>query len=217
MRKWSKPYPLLLLLVIPLMGWIYVWINREPSQIHLLVTDLDGKIPFLKGFIIPYMIWMPFLYLTLIYFYFRDRSLYYRTLVTYTVCVLICYSIYMIFQTTVPREAMLGEDLLSRMVLFIYTNDAPFNCFPSIHCLTSYLLLLAASRSEAISRRAVSFIGIISWSIIASTVFVKQHVVLDVFAGVALAHVVFAVVQRIAAYRTSPADQRKRMPVEMSS
>ncbi|MFS0728069.1 phosphatase PAP2 family protein [Paenibacillus sp. 1P07SE] len=217
MPKRVMPYPLLLLLVIPLMGLLYVWINREPGQLHLLVTDLDSKIPMIKAFIVPYMIWMPFLYLTLIYFYYRDKRLYYETLIAYTVSVLICYGVYMVFQTTVPRAELAGDDLLSRMVKFVYANDQPFNCFPSIHCLTSYLLFHAASRSRAVSRRVLLGIGLLSWTIIVSTVFVKQHVVLDVFAGIMLAHVVLTGVQKWMGSRVRlDRSDRRQLPAGMS-
>ena len=184
-------YPLLLLLIIPLLSLVYVWLNQPPLQLKSLYTDLDQAIPFVKGFILPYMLWMPFLYLTLVYFFYRDRTAYYQTLMAYAGAVLICYAIYLIFQTTVPRPELVGTDLLSQFVRFVYTNDAPFNCFPSIHCMSSYLLLHAAVRSKALPRKAVWVIGTIAWTIIASTVFVKQHVVLDAAAGIMLGHAAY--------------------------
>lgn len=146
---------------------------------------------------IPYMVWMPFLYLTLIYFYYRDRRLYFHTLLAYTVSVLICYGIYLTYQTTVPRSVILDNDLLSQMVMFVYRNDAPYNCFPSIHCLSSYLLFIAANKSPVIRSRVVVVIGLLAGTIIVSTVFVKQHVVMDVFAGVILGHIVFSLVSAL--------------------
>ncbi|WP_373231027.1 phosphatase PAP2 family protein [Cohnella sp.] len=190
-------HPLWSILVIPVLGLIYVTINREPPLPRTLYTDLDDTIPFLKYFIIPYMVWMPFLYLTLIYFYFKDRRLYFHTLLAYIGSVLICYGIYLTFQTTVPRLEMQDNDLLSRMVMFVYQNDAPYNCFPSIHCLSSYLLFIAARKSPAIRIRVVVVIGFFAGAIIVSTVFVKQHVVMDVLAGVMLGHIVFSFVSTL--------------------
>ncbi len=187
-------HPLWLILVIPLLGMVYVLINHAHPLSRTLISDLDGIIPFNKYFIIPYMIWMPFLYLTLIYFYFKDRKLYFQTLLAYTISVLICYGIYLTFQTTVPRMELQGTDLISRMVMFVYRNDAPYNCFPSIHCLSSYLLFIAAKKSPAIRRRAVILIGLLAWAIIVSTLFVKQHVIMDAFAGIMLGHIVFSLV-----------------------
>lgn len=203
-------HPLWMLLAIPTLGLIYTLINQEPVQVWMLYTDLDDLIPFMKIFIIPYAIWMPFLYLTFIFFFFKDRPTYYRTLLAYVISVLICYVIYAIFQTTVPRAELDGNDLLSWLVLFVYTNDAPFNCFPSIHCLSSYLLFRAATQSNAIGRGTKIGIGIITWSIILSTVFVKQHVVMDVFAGIMLGHVIFAWAGRLLKSRNKAVYEKQR-------
>jgi len=203
-------HPLWMLLAIPTLGLIYTLINQEPVQVWMLYTDLDDLIPFMKIFIIPYAIWMPFLYLTFIFFFFKDRPLYYRTLLAYVISVLICYVIYALFQTTVPRAELQGNDLLSWLVQFVYTNDAPFNCFPSIHCLSSYLLFRAATQSKAIGRGTKMGIGIITWSIILSTVFVKQHVVMDVFAGIMLGHVIFAWAGRLLKSRSKAVYEEQR-------
>jgi len=203
-------HPLWMLLAIPTLGLIYTLINQEPVQVWMLYTDLDDLIPFMKVFIIPYAIWMPFLYLTFIFFYFKDRPTYYRTLLAYVISVLICYVIYAIFQTTVPRAELQGNDLLSWLVQFVYTNDAPFNCFPSIHCLSSYLLFRAATQSKSIGRGTKIGIGIITWSIILSTVFVKQHVVMDVFAGIMLGHVIFGWAGRLLKSRSKAVYEEQR-------
>ncbi|MFF2886402.1 phosphatase PAP2 family protein [Paenibacillus sp. NPDC057967] len=203
-------HPLWMLLAIPTLGLIYTLINQEPVQVWMLYTDLDDLIPFMKIFIIPYAIWMPFLYLTFIFFFFKDRPTYYRTLLAYVISVLICYAIYTIFQTTVPRAELDGNDLLSWLVQFVYTNDAPFNCFPSIHCLSSYLLFRAATQSKEIGRGTKIGIGIITWSIILSTVFVKQHVVMDVFAGIMLGHVIFAWAGRLLKSRSKAVYEEQR-------
>jgi len=187
-------HPLLYLLIIPMLSLIYTWLNKSPVEVNMLYTDLDHDIPFIKAYVIPYMMWMPFLYFTLVYFYFKDRKLYFTALIAYTVSVLICYGIYIVFQTTVPRPVIADTDVLSMLVLFIYQNDAPFNCFPSIHCLSSYLLYTAARKSKAIGQWETASIGAIALIIIISTLFVKQHVVLDVFAGIILAHLIYSLV-----------------------
>ena len=49
---------------------------------------------------------------------------------------LLCYSVYAIYQTTVPRPELIGSDWLLRTVQWVYRSDEPFNCFPSTHVLT---------------------------------------------------------------------------------
>ncbi|WFR64657.1 phosphatase PAP2 family protein [Paenibacillus amylolyticus] len=67
------------------------------------------------------------------------------------------------------------------MVDYIYRNDQPYNCFPSIHVLTSYLIL----RGTRLFGRAIwAMTSTFSILIIVSTVLVKQHVIVDIAGGI---------------------------------
>lgn len=106
---------------------------------------------------------------------------------------ILCYSVYYLFQTTVPRPDVNSNGLISSMVQFIYATDQPYNCFPSIHVLSSYIVIKAVMQCRQISKQLKSFIVIFCWFIIASTLFVKQHVLLDVAGGILLAELLYLV------------------------
>ena len=69
----------------------------------------------------------------------------------------------------------------------LYEVDAADNLFPSIHCLTSWLCVIAVRGNEKIPKwyRAASVL--IALSICVSTLTTKQHVIADGIAGVLLA------------------------------
>ena len=104
---------------------------------------------------------------------------------------LTCYIIYIVFQTTVPRPTLTGNDMFTRGVQYLYNKDKPFNCFPSIHCLTSFIMIKAIYNSKVKNLFSLSIIGSISILIIFSTLFIKQHVVLDVLAAIFLGNIIF--------------------------
>lgn len=180
-----------LLLSIPVLNIIYRILNHGEEGAYSLMTDLDRGIPFLKVFIIPYVIWYGFLIGTLIYFFLKDRRTYYQILLSLNIGILLCYGIYFFYQTTVPRPTVAGEDLLSRLVVWVYAADQPFNCFPSIHSLTSYLMFKGIRLSSVRSRQNQLVIFSLTFTIILSTLFVKQHTVLDALAAVFLGDVLF--------------------------
>ncbi|MDF2986258.1 MAG: superfamily protein [Eubacterium sp.] len=188
---------LALLLSIPLVKIIYFLLNNPGRGAVSLVTDIDRKIPFVKEFVVPYMIWYVFVFAVLIYFCFKDRKVYHRTLVAINLSLLICYAVYFVFQTTVPRPQLAGNDIFTHMVEFIYTIDRPYNCFPSIHSLVSFILIMAINRSKIKNRMNFSIITGISVSIILSTLFIKQHVILDAIAAILLGRLVFNFVYKI--------------------
>ncbi|WP_166246096.1 phosphatase PAP2 family protein [Paenibacillus turpanensis] len=189
---WDHMKALLLLLVLPIAGSGYVYLNNADRGFRILYTQVDYAIPFVKYFAVPYLFWIVFLYICLIYFCFRDRTMYYRMLFSYAAGVFICYMFYYFFQTTVPRPVLVGDDIFTWMVSKIYGSDQPFNAFPSIHCFSSFLMLSGILRSKVRNRLNTLLIGSTAMLIIASTLFVKQHVILDALSGIIVAELVFA-------------------------
>ncbi|KRF44048.1 hypothetical protein ASG93_03825 [Paenibacillus sp. Soil787] len=184
------------LLLIPLVGLIYIHLNQADGVAYSLVTDLDRQIPFMKSFVIPYLSWYGFLLVGFLYLVYKDRSMYYKTLFQFIMGLLLCYGVYAIYQTTVPRPELTGSDWLLRMVQWVYRSDQPFNCFPSTHVLTSYLMMKAYLKSTAISWHYKIMVSSMSLLIIVSTLLVKQHVLLDIVGAVLVSEGVVYVVER---------------------
>jgi len=194
-NKWKH---LLGILSIPIQGLIYMGIasNIGPNIIFNYYW-IDTQIPFVKWFIFPYISWMPVLYLSFLYLAIKHRSLYWRTLLIYNISVMACNVIFWLFPTYVPRPDVVGTDLASMLVNFIYQSDAPLNCFPSIHCLTSYLLFITLKRGLVTKRSVKVFMYTLLWLIIISTVFTKQHALIDVFGGILFAELTYQLVHYI--------------------
>jgi membrane-associated phospholipid phosphatase len=189
--------PILTMLIFPVLGMLYNWVNQPQENVYSLMTNVDYAIPFVRFFVLPYSIWIFYIYLCLVYFFIKDIKVYYRTLLIYTLCALLCYFIYSIFQTTVPRPYLAGDDIFTRLILFVYNRDLPYNCFPSIHCFSCYLVMKAIYKSSFKNRLNQTLIYSISSIIIISTFFVKQHAILDAFAGFLLVELVYLVIARV--------------------
>lgn len=192
-----KQYPLLYLFSIPLLHTIYDYLNKNHTDATNILTTADHYIPFIPQFIIPYIGWYFFMFFYLIYFCQKDRKLYYESLITMNIGMLVCYAVYYLFQTTVPRPILTSNDFFTNLVRFIYTNDQPYNAFPSIHVLTTFIIMYAMFKSEIdsfIHRNFVYSFGIL---IILSTVFVKQHGILDGIASIMLVHILFSIVEKL--------------------
>jgi len=186
--------PLCLILSIPISNVIYMLINNADRGAHNLVTDLDQSIPFLKIFILPYLSWYFFILGTLIFFCFKDKKIYYRTLLSINLGLLISYGIYFFFQTNVPRPVITGDDFLTMLIAFVYNNDQPYNAFPSIHVLLSFLMIKAINKYPAKNYLSLSIVYIFAVSIILATQFIKQHVILDLLSAIVLGGLIFDLV-----------------------
>jgi membrane-associated phospholipid phosphatase len=177
---------LLFLLVIPLLARIYEILNSRSHKAVDIGTSIDQAIPFLSVFIIPYILWYAYIFCYLVYFCFKDTKVYLKTLIIIVVAELICFVIYFFFQTTVPRPTIAGDNIFNNLVLWIYSKDRPFNCFPSIHVLTTFIIMLASLHIKnklLVNNLCIHVIGSL---IIISTLFVKQHVIFDMIGSMFL-------------------------------
>ncbi len=193
--NWKKYSPLLLMLMFPVLGWMYALTNNiENQEVYSLAMAVDEAIPFVKWFALPYSVWIFYIYVCLVYFFMKDINVYYRNLMTYAICALLCYLIYSVFQTTVARPPVIGDDPFSWLMRYIYNRDQPYNCFPSIHCFSSYMVMRAIWTSSFRNKWNMTLITGMSSLIIMSTLFVKQHVVMDVLGAIFLVEVVTAAI-----------------------
>ncbi|MBE6064636.1 phosphatase PAP2 family protein [Clostridium sporogenes] len=184
------------LLSIPIINIFYALLNNNNRGVFQLVTSIDNTIPFIKEFIIPYILWYPFIALSLLFICLKDLKVYYRTLITLNLCLLSCYLIYYFFQTTVPRPAIYGNDIFSFLTLLVYKFDKPFNCFPSIHVVTSYLMIKGINSIDC-SKKIRHLVIFMSILIIVSTLFIKQHVILDVISAILLGDIIFDFISKL--------------------
>ncbi|UVI32812.1 phosphatase PAP2 family protein [Paenibacillus spongiae] len=194
LMRMKRFWPLSTMLVFPVLGMLYAMFNKPLETVYSLELGIDRAIPFVKYFALPYSIWIFYIYACLIYFFIKDSRFYYRSLLTYTLCALLCYGIYSVFQTTVARPTLTGDDVFTALTQFIYNRDQPFNCFPSIHCFSSYMVMKALYTSGFRNKWNQIIIYGMSSLIIASTLFVKQHVILDVIGGILIVEIVYRAV-----------------------
>ncbi|WHY88762.1 phosphatase PAP2 family protein [Neobacillus novalis] len=198
----KAPY-LLFLLVMPLLGKVYELLNTRANDAVDLTSTVDKAIPFISVFIIPYILWYAYLFCYLVYFCFKDTKIYIKTLILIVIAELICFVIYFFFQTTVPRPTVEGNNVVIHLVQWIYANDRPVNCFPSIHVLTTFAIMLASlniKNKHVLNNLTIHILGTL---IIISTLFVKQHVILDMIGSMFLVTFLYGITFELVSFRVS--------------
>ena len=189
-KLYKNLLPLLLIGSIPFSNLFYWALNNTQRGVYDLTTDLDRFLPLIKIFIIPYMTLWFFLAFCFVYLCFKNRPMYYKIMLTLSICYVFAFITYYFFQTTVSRPLVTGNDIFSKLILFTYNSDEPYNCFPSIHVITAYLAIKGINATEAAKSIKIP-VNILGFLIIISTQFVKQHVIMDIFFAIFLCDVVF--------------------------
>lgn len=163
----------------------FVYLEKHVTDDYYIIhTALDEKIPFIEIFIVPYMLWFAFIAVTIAYFFFTDKSGFYR-LITFLFTGM---TLFLIISTIFPNGQILRPAVFDRDNIFIdavkhlYQTDTPTNIFPSIHVYNSIGACIAIMHSEKLRQfRWVQYGSLVLGTlIILSTMFLKQHSVIDV-------------------------------------
>ena len=156
------------------------------AQYYPIYCTLDDVIPFCEWFIIPYMLWMVSMVVLCLYLVLYDVDSFKGYMKFLTVSMSISTVIFLIYpscQNLRPAEFP-RENLLTKLVSFLYSADTNTNVFPSEHAIGAIAVWLAAIRTKGLrSPGKITAITILMLLVCFSTVFLKQHSILDVAAA----------------------------------
>lgn len=185
------------MLPLLILNLTYAVLDYFTSSNTTLVTSIDRSIPFVKEFAIPYVIWYPMVPLVFIYICVKDKRNYCRMIISFAFSLITCYIIFFFFQTTVPRPSVVGNDIYSYIIKLIYKVDNPYNCFPSIHVLVCTLMIEGIWKTRNKSNIIAAIVTVLGVAVMLSTVFIKQHVVLDGVSGILIASIMYFLANKI--------------------
>lgn len=157
------------------------------NRLHYTVIHmaLDDSIPFVEQFVIPYFLWFPFIIFNVAYFYFYDRRTYHNVASTLIMGMSVMIIVSIVFPNIqyLRPEVMPRDNIFTRMVTRLYAGDTPTNICPSIHVYNTLCILAGLAHGNQYLAKCRAYrwpMNILGILIILSTMFIKQHSVLDV-------------------------------------
>lgn len=191
LRKLNAPEyrHLWLLLFWPVYILRYALVERWNPATHYTVIHcaLDDQIPFHEGFLVFYVLWYVAIFGMHLYTMFYDVPAFKRYSKFLIICISISTTIFLIFPSCqeLRPEVLPRDNVLSRIVRLIYAVDTNTNVFPSEHAIGALAVLSAAINTPSLRTpgRIAGFV-VLAILISLSTVFLKQHSILDVIAAV---------------------------------
>ena len=177
-----------LLLYWPVYGFMFLFVERigVRSEYFSIHCALDDIIPFCEFFLIPYLFWFLFLVgihiYTLLYDVGAFKRLMYFIMITYTIPIIV-YLIFPNCQELQPNT-IARDNMITRFKEWFYTFDTNTNVCPSIHVIGSVAVMFAAWDCERFKAPGWKAAFAATAALISvSTVFLKQHSVVDVIAA----------------------------------
>lgn len=198
-----------LLLFWPIFGILFLLVERViPLQFHEVYCSIDDLIPFCEYFVIPYYMWFAFLIGMSLYLLLEDipgfRKYMLFIMVSYFTTIVI-YLIYPTCQTLRPIE-FTRDNIFTSIVSYLYNFDTNTNVCPSIHVLGMMAVTFAGLRTPRLQGVGWKIFWIISAIFVClSTVFLKQHSIIDVIAALILTLPTYWLVYKLPLHRKNPA------------
>lgn len=170
------------------------WLERHTKHYHIIYSSLDEYIPFCEYFIIPYLLW--FIYIAiggLFFIFFNDDHIeYWKLYINLTFGM----TLFLLISYLYPNGLHLRPDNFPRdnifadMVKILYQTDTSTNVLPSIHVYNSLAIFFAINDCKKLQNYKTIRMGaaILTILIILSTMFLKQHSILDVVLGIVISY-----------------------------
>jgi len=214
-EAWKKYHHWLYVLILPvyltgfflveqIIGWDY------PYMVSYMA--IDDLIPFCEWFYLAYVLWYPFMGVLGVYLALTDGTGFKRfmTYIGVSFCsALVLFVLFPNGQDLRPDLPALGrENFLIRAIATLYETDTNTNVCPSLHVVGSMAVVFGIFHSRRLRRTVWLPVAavVIALLIIASTVFIKQHSILDAIIGIPYGFITYILVYHLPGWirRRSP-------------
>ena len=176
-----------------LLGWVGYFIlfflteSLIPAEnCYSVHSVLDDWIPFCEGFLIPYVFWYALIVISLGYFllYHVDS---FKRLQTYIIITqAVAMAVYILYPSRqdLRPDTFQNDNIFTWVVGLLYTFDTNTGVCPSLHVAYSVGIASTWLRDRSASVAWKIFVTVFVVLICLSTMFIKQHSAVDVFAAI---------------------------------
>ena len=175
---------------------------RPVRELHLLHVPLDDAIPFCPAFVVPYGLWFFYVAAAVAFFagHWASAREHWQLVLSLAIGMTVFLLVSWVFPNGHNLRPLLPEEggPFVELVRLLYQVDTSTNVLPSIHAYNSLAVAVGVERCQALRDRPL--VRGASWLlavlIVLSTVFLKQHSVVDVLAACALYTLVYGLLYR---------------------
>ena len=208
----KRPQPVTIPMVVLfalIPGYLVVGGAVAGGPVHLPEVALDRAIPVVPGWSLVYG--SLFLAAVLPAFVIHQHEHLDRTILAFILMWLVALACFWIYPTAYSRPARIpGGGFGEWGLRVIYSADARYNCLPSLHVAQCFLAAFSCGRVH----RGVGAVATVWAALVAlSTLYTKQHYVLDVVTGILLAGVAYLAFVRSYPREAIPERERHYAPV----
>ncbi len=171
---------------------------------HIVTADywvsysvLDSYIPFFAPFVIFYCIWFPMLFFTGLWLLLKDGDGYKKYMLYMTAAYTIGAVIFLLFPNGQDLRPQVFEphNIFTDIITGLYAADTNTNVLPSMHVVGCFGIVAAVYNTRTIRLKWIKHMtAVLAVLVVLSTVFIKQHSVLDIAAGLVFGGIVYILI-----------------------
>jgi len=179
-------------IILVVQGVLYFGCETLQHDHRNVLRPIDDRIPLVPEFAYVYLNWFPLIAVYPLILYTVSAQDYAIYQLSIMVSIIASTVLYLLFPTRMDRHV--PEDChWNKLLRLIYKCDYKgSNCSPSLHCVQCFIIMMSVCQSSGIHTGDMVFIMILCTAIVASTVLIKQHALIDIITAVPLALFSFA-------------------------
>lgn len=172
----------------------YFGVQKIEGEAHNIEMHIDKKIAYIPQFVFVYITWFPLIAVFPIALYFWDSyqvSIYVSAIM---LDILISTVIYFAYPTSFTRPSPPAKGFTGWVMRTVYKCDYKGkNCMPSMHCSFCFIIIMTVLTAVNVPWWFIIIVCVLALAIVVSTVFTKQHVLIDMITALPLAIVCFII------------------------
>lgn len=188
--------PMAIYMVVYMPTFFWVESLDHAGNFHIIHTAVDDMIPVIEVFIIPYAMWLPYLVAGMIAIAIRSRKLSRKTSymlmagMTLFIIISLVYPNMLELRAAIPDRQNIFMDCIN----YLHSIDTPTDVLPSLHVYDA--IVVAAGLHLTFRDKKVMLVlsDILTALIVLSTMFIKQHSIIDVISAIVMFIPVFIII-----------------------
>lgn len=166
-----------------------------------ITSDLDRLIPVIPVWTVMYFLSYVFWIISYLWVSRESREMSNRLLFADMIGKFLCTAVFLIVPTTTVRPPVAEDAFAAPLLELLYVIDTPENLFPSMHCSVSWFAVRYVLKCGKIPKWYKAVAVLSTLAVFAAVLFTKQHVIIDIFGGIAVAELSIQVSDRTGLYK----------------
>ena len=200
--------PMAIYMVIYMPTFFWVESLNPAGGFHIIHTAIDDMIPVVEVFIIPYALWLPYLVAGMIAIAIYSRPISRKTSymlmagMTLFIIISLVYPNALELRAAIPDRQNIFMDLIN----YLHQIDTPTDVLPSLHVYDAIVVAAGLHLTFKDKKALLIASDILAFLIVLSTMFIKQHSIIDVIS----AFIIFIPVFIITCFVIKPVNKKEK-------